>query len=411
MSRQKRNRKIPDVAPDASPARSHDRIWLSLIAVGILLRIGLALISIGTNDAAAWLRFGDEINRNGLPNTYTIDPDFNHPPIPGYWAAACARLAGSDDAPLHDSVFTILFKIAPILGDCLAIYLLYLIWRGQRGKPFALYVAAMFSLSLNAIAVSGYHCNTDSLLIALCLLSLYLIQHKPRPLLAGLALAAAINIKLIPVLLIPGLLLHLKSWRHAVKFILGLAIGVLPFIPALLAVRTQFLDNAVRYNSILDRWGINYFLLFGETGWNPAHRGEQISAAYYNKARYVILSIIAAWSLLARFKPRWTVYEITFITFAIFLVFAPGFGVQYTVLAGLPLFATRPRWATAYALLAGLFVSSAYFVNWKGTFPLYSHWGTLLPEPVAILGLLTWILLIFLALVILIRPSSRSPLA
>src|SRR5579863_1798219 len=36
-----------------------------LITTGIFLRLGIAVASIGTNDAAAWLRFGDEINQHG----------------------------------------------------------------------------------------------------------------------------------------------------------------------------------------------------------------------------------------------------------------------------------------------------------------------------------------------------------
>ena len=412
MAKPKRKRdKIPLTRAEAIPHPRpwRDRLWLSLILLGVILRIALAGVSIGTNDAAAWLRFGDEINQQGLLKTYVTDPDFNHPPIPGYWAAMCAKLAGDENAGLHDSIFTVLFKLAPIAGDCLAIYILYLIWLRRRGRSFALYIAAMFALSIDAIAVSGYHCNTDSLLIALCLLCLYQLQDRSRLFLAGLALAAAINIKIIPVLLIPGLILQLRRRRDAARFLAGLSIGVLPFIPALIHVRSAFLNVALKYNSVLDRWGINYFLLWGERGWVAANPGEKISAIYYGKARYLILLLIGAWGVLARWKARWTAYDIAAITFAIFLVFAPGFGVQYTVLAGLLLFATRPRWATIYGLLAGLFVSSAYFVNWKGAFPLYSHWGAMFPEPVALLGVATWLLLIALSLQIIIRPAPPKP--
>src|ERR1700709_2343917 len=80
--------------PSSVSPQGRERLWFSLIVLGIILRLGLATISIGTNDAAAWARFGAEINEHGLLKTYAIDPYFNHPPIPGYWAAACARIAG-----------------------------------------------------------------------------------------------------------------------------------------------------------------------------------------------------------------------------------------------------------------------------------------------------------------------------
>jgi hypothetical protein len=406
MSKRKSNQRSR--APEeTAPVPESDRLWIGLIVLGIVLRIGLALISIGTNDAAAWLRFGDEINREGLLKTYKIDSDFNHPPIPGYWAALCAKLAGDENAPLHDSKFTVLFKLAAIAGDCLGIYVLYLIWKRRRGKSYGLFVAAMFALSLNAIAVSGFHCNTDPLLIALCLLALYLLDGR-RVFLAGVALAAAINVKIIPVLLIVPLLLQMRKWRDAGVFVGGLAVGVIPFISALLNVREQFITNAVKYNSVLDRWGINYFLLFGREKWVPGGRGEQVSWAYYSRARYLILGLIAAWAIWARVKPRWSFTEIALVTFAIFLLLAPGFGVQYTVLPGLLLMALRPRWGIMYGAVAGLFVSAAYFVNWKGSFPLYSQWSTLFPEPVAVVGLATWVILIAVVVHVLARPVPRD---
>jgi len=406
MPKPNRNRSVLD----APAARSRDRLWLSLIVVGVLLRIAIALVSIGSNDTVTWLQWGIQVGRNGLFNTYAHFPQFNHPPFPAYWAALCAKLAGNDTSPPHDRIFAIVFKLAPILGDCLGIYLLYLIWLPRRGETFALFVAAMFSLSINAIVVSGYHGNTDSLMIALCLLCLYFLQgapRPPRPLLAGLALAAAINVKLIPVFLIPPLLLQMRSWRAAFRFLAGLAAGVLPFIPLLLKVPAQFCRNALQYNSTIDRWGINFFFLYGEAGWDPAHPGERVIALYYGKTRYVILLLIALWGLLARIKPRWTVYEIAAVVFAVFLILAPGFGVQYTVLIGLPLFAARPRWAIVYAVLAGLFVTATYFVYLTDSFPFYSDWVTLLPYPVAALGLATWFLLIGLVLYTLIRPAKR----
>ena len=407
MPQPQRKRKKPAKVEKATHEASafsawRDRLWIALIVLGILLRFAVSAVSTGTNDAAAWLRFGDEINHNGLLTTYGSDPDFNHPPLPGYWAAICSKIAGNDDVPLHDLIFTFTFKLAPILGDCLGIYLLYRIFRERRDRTYGLFIAAMFALSIDAIAVSGYHCNTDSLLIALCLLSLYLF--RTRPLLAGIALAAAINIKIIPVLLVPVLLLQLQSRRQATRFILGLAAGVIPFIPPLIATRAAFVSNALQYNSMLDRWGLNYFLISSARGFNPSHAGDKLSAAYYNKGRYLILALIGLWAVVTRWKPRWNVYEAALIPFAIFLILAPGFGVQYTVLIGLLLFAARPAWAIAYGLLAGVFIGSAYVSNLRPGFPLYSQWHELFPDHVALLGIATWMMLVLVSTVIIARP-------
>ena len=386
------------------------RLSIGLILLGIILRLVVSGISKGTNDAAAWFRFGDEINHHGLIDTYRMDPEFNHPPIPAYWAAVCARISGSEDSSWHDSIFTCAFKLPVVLADGAGIYLLWLIWRKRTNPPGAVRVAAWFALSLDAILISAYHCNTDPIYVMLCLLCAYLLERQ-RHLAAGLALGAAINIKLIPVLLIVPMLLTVKNRTQAFRFVAGLALWVLPFVPLLVLARKAFLTNVLMYNSMVDRWGIDYFLLLGEEKWSPANHGEQLTAVYYAYARYLIFALILSWALLTRWLRKWSAYEIAAVTFAIFLIFVPGFGVQYTVMLGLLLFAIRPVWASVYAWIAGLFALSAYWIYWTGSFPLLSRWSlTLLPEPAGMLGLITWIFVIATVVLVValpVRPANR----
>src|SRR5947208_14108287 len=74
-----KGRRTPKNIQSTSQAVAGVRWSVALIAGGILLRFAIATISIGTNDAAAWLRFGEEINHHGLLVTYRVDRDFNHP--------------------------------------------------------------------------------------------------------------------------------------------------------------------------------------------------------------------------------------------------------------------------------------------------------------------------------------------
>ena len=78
-----------------------------------------------------------------------------------------------------------------------------------------------------------------------------------------------------------------------------------------------------------------------------------------------------AWSILAR-RNRANRCDVAAGTFAIFLVFAPGFGVQYLVILVPLLFAARPRLATLFGLLAGTFLLAAYAIFWDGGVPLSS---------------------------------------
>ena len=136
----------------------------------------------------------------------------------------------------------------------------------------------MYAWSLDAILVSGYHCNTDPIYAFFCLLCAYLLQNKRCHFLAGLALAAAINVKLTPVLLILPLLLWHRSWRSASKFVLGLAVGALPFVPVLVLAGKPFYANAIAYKSNPDNWGITCLLMQadkeparGTSSWRRSH--------------------------------------------------------------------------------------------------------------------------------------------
>ena len=84
---------FPPSTAEISPseARWQAGDWLALACAGILFRILLACVSWGSNDADTWARFARLINHGGILATYQVDREFNHPPLPGYWAASrCA---------------------------------------------------------------------------------------------------------------------------------------------------------------------------------------------------------------------------------------------------------------------------------------------------------------------------------
>jgi len=429
VSQRKRRKRNSSQQPSApleyrepqAPARP--RLWLAVIGLGILIRFAISAASLGTNDAAAWIRFGDEIRKYGLIHTYEIDRDFNHPPIPGYWAATASSVAGGGGSIFNFLLFTNVFRLPAILADCAGMYLLWLIWRKRIGGAGALIVAALFSLSLNAILVSAFHCNTDSLYVALCLLAVYLIEDRCAPFWAGLALGAAINVKIIPVLLVLPLLLSFRRWKDGAKFLAALALWVLPYVPVLIALRQRFFENVVQYNSNLDRWGISFFLLMGQHG--QFYQTNHVAEVYYFWAKYLVLGLIVIWSIAAAVLRRWNRYELAAITFAIFLVFTPGFGVQYTALAGLLLFALRPGLAAVYGWVAGIFIGAVYFFWWAHgaadygipprTWPAFCQFQGLFPENAAYIGLIAWAMLLYFMVVTLARPSRgdlwRAPTA
>jgi hypothetical protein len=358
---------------------------LIAIAASFALRLAIAACSWGSSDTIAFARFAWSIDRIGLLATYRIDSELNHPPLAAYWAWLALRLAG------HSAYgFAFIFRLPMILADAGSVWLLSKISRGKQG-PRPLAVAALFAWCPAAILVSAYHGNTDSLYAFLCLLCVYLLNAN-RIVLAGVALAAAINIKLIPILLIVPLLLSLPNRHAAAKFIGGLLVGIIPFLIPLIGAPASFAHNALAYASRFDLWGINLILSIG-TG--DLAGIPHVVLIYRALGRCLIVALVLAWAVLARIKIRPSRYDLAAGTFAIFLVFAPGFGVQYLVILLPLLFAARPRLATVFGLLAGAFLFAAYATFWDGGFPLSSLFNRTFPPILAFVGLPAWGTLVY----------------
>jgi hypothetical protein len=131
--------------------------------------------------------------------------------------------------------------------------LLFKLWSRRRGAMTGWTAAATYAWALTPILVSSYHGNTDSVAAAAWLLSVYLATEHGADFAAGLALAAAINVKLIPLLGIPAAFAYYRSWKRATRFFDGLALGLLPFLPVVVVVGPAFYRNAIAYGSSV--WG------------------------------------------------------------------------------------------------------------------------------------------------------------
>ncbi len=360
------------------------RVVVALGALGLLSRFAVSALSFGSNDIFAWSIFASAIREHGLFWLYLHDSSFNHPPLPGYLAAALSWL--SEHSPFR---FSIWFKLPVIAAEFGSAALLWRIWSRRKGLPAAALSLLVFGWSLDSILVSAYHGNTDCIFAFFCLLSAYLIEERGQDLAGGLALGAAINIKLIPVLLIAPFLARYRTRRGAALFIGGLAIAAIPYIPVLLVQGKSFYQNAIAYNSQLDHWGINEFLL--------ALRGirlEALAVSWINSYRTAGRSLILLSTLLlataATRTLRWNRYQLGAMTLSLFLILTPGIGVQYTAqLVPLLCAASLPT-AALYSTLSGLFIGLVYFLYWTGSIPAESHFLGMYPELAALFGLLAW---------------------
>ena len=404
----------PSALPRLAPGESlSPAVLWSLLAAGFAARLIVSAVAWGTTDAVSFLHFAYRIEGNGLLGTYRIDPLFNHPPIAGYWSYLAFVLAGRPE-PLEDStLFAFVLRLPVIAADLASALLVGTVALARRLSPRAsLAAAAMYAWNPCAILVSGYHGNTDAVYAMLSLLAVYLLQDRGKPLLGGLALGMAINVKLIPVLLIPPLLLASRSRREALLFIAGLAVMAIPFVPPLL-MEPAFARNVLQYKSQPDPWGILFVLREADpAGVNPdGTLAPGHPATVYNRwGSWIILGCVTLWAVVARrFPDRFDRYRVAAVTYALFLVLAPGFGIQYLIVLAPLLYATAPRFANLYGVLACVFLLAAYFFYWDGTFPLSSLFDRPFPPPLAMFGLMPWCVLIGFLVAVLLRYRAHPP--
>lgn len=378
----------------------------AIMLAGIGLRVVLALVSRGTNDIVSWEVFGHQIAEHGLLWMYGNVPLWNHPPLMGYMAEGLCALA-----PALGWAFPPTFKLVPIAADALSALLIFHVWWARTSDYRTARRALLwFTFSLNALLVSGYHGNTDPIVGALVLAACVAVERR-HYLVGGALLAAAINVKLIPLLVAP-LLVARSTPREIARFTGGLALGTLPFLPVLWLAGDGFVSQAAAYRSNFDNWGIPLFIRAAE--YHGAASAEWWTQAYIRVGPVLIIAGVLALAASARWAQRSSPYERAALGLAIFLILAPGFGVQYTAILGPVLLVVSQRWGAAWAVASGLFLLVVYATFLTGEFPLYSYFDSPFRPPAAVAGIGAWAVLIAFVWTTMrrsLRPAPTRPVA
>jgi hypothetical protein len=284
-----------------------------------------------------------------------------------------------------------------------------LIGRRRGGPVEGAKLAAAMACSPCAILIAAHHGNTDPIYALFSLLAAFSADAGSF-FTAGLMLGAAINGKLIPVVLIPPLLFICRTRRDAGRFVAGLAVMALPFVPVLLVRGPEFIHNAMGYASVMDFWGVSLWLL-------EAARVPMFSAIsttllilYASIAgRIILLVAVLLFSLIARERRRTAVQAAAGVA-ALFLILTPGFGLQYLIFAVPLLFAAGEFGiAMRYSLFAGAFLFVAYAFFWNGRIPIHTVGVSGADDRGvgALFAVLAWAALVAFVARIVVRPRDR----
>ncbi len=378
---------------NTKPCGTSNIILVAAGILGLLARPVLSALSYGTNDVTKWGDFARIFNENGLAYLYSNVRLFNHPPLIAPSAGFFARLSEHLAVP-----FPFAFRLPGILAEVLSAILLWKICDEKYGTDAAAAAFAVFGTSLILVLISGYHGNTDSIYAFLCLLSVYLFTRGYYAS-SGLSVAVALNVKLIPLLVVICLAFNCHNRKQALRFASGLLPGVLPYIAGAVIAGEALVRNVFQYSPQFDYWGVNLFLLLMHS---PS------SALLWGKLSGYIVLIAALFSGVLARRGRLDIYQAVSLASACFLILSPAVGKHYFALFIPFACVTSAPWAFRISVAAGIYALAHYAAFLVSLSPLRSEHVATSPKPVMFLGFITWIALVAFVLSMLHSPRRHS---
>lgn len=385
------------------------RISRSLVLVTLaafLLKTALALTTYGSTDVLLFEADVAKMRRDGSLALYRDGvstewcghieqracPPFNHPPFMIHVLEGWAFLAHISGLPIR---FWLRFTCA--VADLGSVALLVRLLRKRLSELETRVALLWFAASPIAILISGFHGNTDPILMFFVLLAIDLLEGRRAAWLAGVALGVATDIKVLPVLLAPAALLYLTGTRHRLEFCVGAGAAFLVgSVPLLLTAPELVVTRVFGYSSQFGSWGLSLLALV----LRQDERFSWLGDLYVRHGKILSLCVVVGVSLWPRFRPRRNVLFIQagFLMF-MFVSVIPGFGVQYLVWL-VPWVVGLGSGPTAAYYIAGTALLVGYYSTAAGKFPWYL--ANSLERPawsgtVVGLGLICWVVVCAIA--------------
>ena len=376
-----------------SPDLKRFRLALVIAVASLAVKLALAWTSHGTNDidmfesSAALAQHASSQGESAIrlyQQKVTVlhegqpyyEEIFNHPPLMIPVLRTIANVAETLDVP-----FSSLFRTLSSLADFGSFFLVAAIVRRRVGTSGNL---AAYAFCPAAIVIAGFHGNSDPVMIFFLVATAWSAGRGDPPWRWGLFFSAALNIKLLPLFLLPTLFFYLRNWRERIQCFGIVALTSLAlWLPYLAQDPAAVVKSTIGYNSFPGFWGITYLL-----------KGTMFFWKYSLYSKYLILFLCTGLAWLAnRHRTRMSLFDQFGITLFLFLFLSPGFGVQYLywVTPWAVTLGARVYWF--HSLAAGTFLFTVYNF-WSGGMP----WGfanSLAAGPwgrgAQVLQVLTWI--------------------
>lgn len=343
---------------------------IALALVATVIKVAIALNTFGTNDVAVFYSFSRSLADHGLEWTYQngviwftsrkgyLLPIFNHPPLIAHYLQLIGYLSHQGIFQSCGLTFPFLLRLPGIIADFIVVVVLVRLSKTNVRFRIPTWALALFAISPVSVMVSGFHGNTDPVVVMFLVLAAYMCLRE-RPGLCGIFFALSCQIKVIPLLLLPIIFFFWLARGAAKRFtipfvLLSIAICAEPLIrfPMLL------FRNVLAYGGYWGGWGISYWLRL--TQWQQFD-GKPFDMPPAAAATALLLKVgIVAAVLMIAWRRRYVLERgvIDSIAYAwiIFFVFSPSISAQYMVWLAPFILILSP------SLYAYLVVSSSVFL-------------------------------------------------
>jgi uncharacterized membrane protein len=327
----------PQIRLAVSPA-----FWITALALAsAALKIVIALNTFGTNDVTTFYTFSRSLADHGLEWTYrngvvwfSALPIFNHPPLTAYYLQAIGYLSHQDLFRSCGLTFPFLLRLPGIAADFVVVLVLIRLSQVDKILRIPIWALALFAISPVSLMVSGFHGNTDPVVVMFLVLAAYMCLRE-RPVLCGIFFALSCQIKVIPLLMLPILFFFWLARGATLRFTIPfMLLCATMWAEPLINFPALFLRNVFSYGSFWGEWGFTYWLRltqlpqFNGTGAFNLPRAAA-AVAFLLKAGIVAAVFAVAWRRRC-LRERAVIDSIAY-AWIIFFVFSPGISVQYMV--------------------------------------------------------------------------------
>lgn len=381
-----------------NPTRDLRTVFVVTLAlVALTVKLAIAFNTIGTNDTVVFYGFAKVLSQHSLGWTYAHSRYFNHPPLTAYFLRGIFALTEQQWCQGLGIHFPFLLRLPGILADFGVVLILLRLAKDRVRVPT--WALALLAVSPASLMVSGFHGNTDAVLVLFLVCSVWMCLRN-QPVAAGFFFALSCQIKIVPLLLLPGFVMFWWSQHRSRPFIVAGAVTTAVFwAEPLLGFPVLFAKNVFGYGGYWGLWGVTYLIRL--TGLRQFSR---VSCFDLEPDQVVIMSVLkviviagCVWLAWRNRQARGQAFvESIGCAWLIFFLLTPSISPQYLVWATPFILVLSPPLHAAFLLTSSIFLFAFYNIT-SGGLPWNlalamddsrQHWGvwSLIPWFTLIVG-------------------------